>query len=714
MPIPDIPDDSVRDLAIGMGASFRQIWLALFAALVHRYTGETDFLVAEATAKGLLAHRVDLAGSPGFRELVGRVTAESGQVPELLGPIPAESLLELVQPEARASERTPFTAAFGTSLDVSGTGATDIAELTVVIDRGVLVYHPERCSRADAELIAGHLATLTAAVLADPDRPVRGLPILAPHERATLLVEWNATAVPVEPFRTLQARIAELAVADPGRPAVVDATATVTFGELDRAADRLAAYLGSVGVQRGDRVGILLERSAANVISLLAILRSGASAVPLDPSNPHSRTAFMLDDSGATAVVTVDAMTPQLAGTHGLRVISLDGDAAAIGSAVASAPPPDPEPDDICHVFYTSGSTGQPKAVLERHGAMANMIAWTGRACGVTRGDRATWISSPGFSVGLMEWIPFLANGTTVYTASADAARDPKRLRDWLIENAITHTLLVSSAAERVWSLDWPDLCALRYMVVAGEQVRRWPRAGLPFEVVVSYGSTETTLVASTFDAATGLRVTSATVTEAERDSPPPIGKPIANVRVYVLDEAGEPVPRGVVGELYVAGTGIAAGYLDRPELNSERFVPSPVPEEPDAIVCRTRDLVRYRADGMLEFLGRADQQIKIRGFRVEPGEIEALLSARPDILECAVALEPTTTGGRLIAYLVPADGAELSASGLRAELSERLPHHMLPAQFRILDTLPRSRSGKVDRTALTPSVGLRLSGLSI
>ncbi|MGW0323385.1 non-ribosomal peptide synthetase [Nocardia sp. NPDC003183] len=694
--------------------SYRPVWLALFAALVHRYTGETDFLVAEATAQGLLAHRIDLAGSPAFRELVGRLTAESGQVPELLGPIPAESLLELVQPDARNAERVPFTAAFGSSCDVSDSGVTDIADLTVVIDRGALVYHPEQCSFADAELIAGHFATLAAAVLADSDRPVSGLPILAPRERETLLVEWNATAAPADPFRTLQGRIAELAAADPGHPAVVDPTGTVTFGELDRAANRLANHLGAVGVRPGDRVAILLERSAANVISLLAILRSGASAVPLDPANPHSRTAFMLDDSGATAVVTADAMTPQLAGVHGLRIICLDGDAATIGSAADCAPPLNPEPDDICHVFYTSGSTGKPKAVLERHGAMSNMIAWTARACGIARAARATWISSPGFSVGLMEWIPFLANGTTVYTAPADAARDPKRLRDWLIENAITHTLLVSSAAERVWSLDWPDVCALRYMVVAGEQVRRWPRADLPFEVVVSYGSTETTLVASTFDAAAGVRVTSATVAGAERDSPPPIGKPITNVRVYVLDEAGEPVPRGVVGELYVAGIGIAAGYLDRPELNSERFVPSPVPEEPDAIVCRTRDLVRYRADGMLEFIGRADQQIKIRGFRVEPGEIEALLSARPDILECAVTLQATTTGGRLIAYLVPEDGAELSASGLRSELSAQLPHYMLPAQFRILDTLPRSPSGKVDRTALTPSVGLRLSGLSI
>lgn len=717
VPVPGTTRESVTELAARTGAPVRNVWLAAYASLLYRYTADMCFLVVESTAGDAVAHRVDLTGPVTFRELVGRIGAESDYVRERLDPIPADSLLEAAQPFAGAVDRTRFTAGFGTAGEVAVAGVGGLADLVLVvapdgIKRDTLFHRTELCSTADAELIAEHLRTLTSAARAEPDRPIEALQILSPDEYRTLVVDWNATSAPFDPRRTFAVAVAEVAAADPGRLAVVDNACALTFGELDRAANRLANHLGTVGVRAGDRAAMLLERSAACVVAMLAIMRTGASAVLLDPETPAPRIAFMLRDSGATAVVTTTALAARMARNDGPTVVRVDDDAAAIASAEDGPPPVTLDPDGISHLVYTSGSTGESKAALERHVAMANLIAWVRTAYAITPADRVSWTSSPGFAVGIMEWIPFLSNGAVVHIADTGTVRDPRRLHDWLIENKITHALLVNTAAERVWSLDWPDACALRTMGVTGERLHRWPAADLPFEVVVVYGSTEATCVATTFDAAAGLHATSATAANADGGSPP-IGRPIANVRLYVLDPAGHPVPRGAVGELYVAGSGVSAGYLDRPELTAERFVPSPIPEEPDPRIYRTGDLVRYRADSLLEIVGRADNQMKFRGYRIEPGEIEALLSDQQGIVECAVAIDMTDAVQRLVAYLVPEAGSELSVIRLRSAVSAELPHYAVPAQFVILDELPKLRSGKIDRKALTPSAGWRLPGLT-
>jgi acyl-coenzyme A synthetase/AMP-(fatty) acid ligase len=396
-----------------------------------------------------------------------------------------------------------------------------------------------------------------------------------------------------------------------------------------------------------------------------------------------------------------------------LAVITVAEQRARIPDGVAALLPGDfvGEPDEsvmvevtgetISHLAYTSGSSGAPKGVLERHAALANLVYWTERAYAVRSGDRASWLTAPGFVVQVVEWMPYLALGVPIHIGDA-ANPTPEQLQAWLIEQRITHTLLVSALAERVWTLPWPVDTVLRVMVATAERVVHWPPTGLPFKAVVTYGSTETTQILSCLDIGVGIDFTAdATPAEVRAVRPVPAGKPMSNVRVYLLDDAGAPVGMGMVGRVHVAGAGMSAGY-HRPGAEAEaKFKPNTLPEEPSPLLYDTGDLARVRADGAIELLGRSDSQVKIRGFRVELGEVEKAVRSAPAVSEAVVVTREMSPGDVwLVAYVAGRDGTPEPVR-VRAHVADKLPHYMVPGLVVVLDALPRLPNGKVDRGAL-------------
>ena len=482
--------------------------------------------------------------------------------------------------------------------------------------------------------------------------------------------------------------IGQVVARQPQKVAVQAPKAVLSYGELSARADRLARTLRDLGVRRGDLVGQCVERSASLVVAALGIARAGAAYVAIDPMYPADRVQGMLQDSDATAVVS-DATTAARLGPYGGRptVVVADG-----GDLADSAPddgdrplPSSPLPDEVAYVVYTSGSTGQPKGVLVEHAGLSNLVEWHRAAFELSARDRCTQISSPGFDAAVWEIWPSLSVGAAIHVVPEDLRTDPMRLRDWLVTKDITVSFLPTPLAEGVMGLSWPDGTALRYLLTGGDALTRRPRPDLGFTVVNNYGLSETTVVATSGAVA------------PDGDGPPSIGRPITGIEAEVVDERLQPVEPGGVGELLLGGVAIARGYLNRPELSAERFL-----DGPDGRRYRTGDRVRAHANGEIEFLGRLDDQLSIRGFRVEPGEIAAALNSHPAIeASVAVGVGRTSSERRLVAYVVAADGLQPQADELGEFLSGALPDYMVPSTFVWLDHLPLTKHGKVDRDAL-------------
>lgn len=482
--------------------------------------------------------------------------------------------------------------------------------------------------------------------------------------------------------------IGQVVASQPHKVAVQAPEAVLSYGELSARADRLARTLRDLGVRRGDLVGQCVERSASLVVAALGIARAGAAYVAIDPMYPADRVQWMLQDSDATAVVS-DATTAARLGPYGGRptVVVADG-----GDLADSAPddgdrplPSSPLPDEVAYVVYTSGSTGQPKGVLVEHAGLSNLVEWHRAAFELSARDRGTQISSPGFDAAVWEIWPSLSVGAAIHVVPEDLRTDPMRLRDWLVTKDITVSFLPTPLAEGVMGLSWPDGTTLRYLLTGGDALTRRPRPDLGFTVVNNYGLSETTVVATSGAVA------------PDGDGPPSIGRPITGIEAEVVDERLQPVEPGGVGELLLGGVAIARGYLNRPELSAERFL-----DGPDGRRYRTGDRVRAHANGEIEFLGRLDDQLSIRGFRVEPGEIAAALNSHPAIeASVAVGVGRTSSERRLVAYVVATDGLQPQADELSEFLSGALPDYMVPSTFVWLDHLPLTKHSKVDRDAL-------------
>ncbi len=430
----------------------------------------------------------------------------------------------------------------------------------------------------------------------------------------------------------------------PDAVAVVFEQESLTYRQLNSRANFLAHYLQALGVGSDVLVGICVERSLEMVVGLLGILKAGGAYVPLDPTYPAERLAFMLEDSQAAVLLTLAEHIDQLP-PHSARVVCLDSDWSEIAQNSSENPTSEVTPNNLVYAIYTSGSTGDPKGVLIEHRGLLNLVKWHQRTFAVSSKDRATHLAGAAFDASVWELWPNLTAGASIYIANEQTRREPLLLRDWLVKNAITISFLPTPLAESVLLLDWPDDVALRTLLTGGDKLHNYPLPSIPFELVNNYGPTENTVVTTSGIVPANLQTNTA----------PPIGQPIANVQVYVLDEQMQPVPIGVSGELYIAGEGLARGYLNRPDLTAERFIPKPFSDKPGERLYKTGDLGRYLSDGNIEFLGRIDYQVKIRGFRIELGEIEGILTAHQAVQQAVVLAREDAPGDkRLVAYVVP------------------------------------------------------------
>ncbi|HEU5228508.1 MAG TPA: amino acid adenylation domain-containing protein [Ktedonobacteraceae bacterium] len=512
-----------------------------------------------------------------------------------------------------------------------------------------------------------------------------------PANRQPLLVEWNTAQQEHGQRRSVPQLIEQRAAATPDATALVAGNQRLSYRELNRRANQLAHYLRTLGVGAETLVGCCIDRSLDMVVGLLGILKAGGAYVPLDPTYPPERLAFMAKDAQTRVLVTKRYLTNRLE-HQGSHVICLDSDAKMLAQQSETEPVAMINLHHLAYVIYTSGSTGQPKGVQITHGALLNLVRWHQRAFAVTSADRATQVTSPAFDATGWEIWPYLATGASIYLPDEDTRVMPTALRDWLIKQRITISFLPTMLAESVLDLDWPSSIPLRFLLTGADKLQRYPAPTLPFKLVNNYGPTEATVV-----------TTSGIVFPTEHpDGPPSIGRPIDNAQTYILDEALQPVPIGTPGELYIGGAGLARGYHNRPELTAEKFIPHPFSKEPGARLYKTGDLARFLPDGQIAFLGRTDHQIKIRGFRIEPDEIVTRLNAYPGIkMSFVMAREDAPGDKRLVAYIVSTGEAALSISHLRETLSAHLPDYMLPTAFVLLDALPTTTNGKVDREAL-------------
>ncbi len=483
--------------------------------------------------------------------------------------------------------------------------------------------------------------------------------------------------------------IARQAAATPNAVAISANNTTLSYLELNQRANQLAHYLQSLAVGPETPVALCLERSSELVIALLGILKAGGTYVPLDPSYPPERLSYMLRDSQAPVLITRRDLESHF-NAQATRILCLDAEAELLARQSTFDPVSRATPDHLAYIIYTSGSTGQPKGVQITHRSLLNLISWHQRAFEVTAQDRATQIASPAFDATGWELWPYLSCGACVLFPDEETRVSPERLRDWLIEREITITFLPTPLAERMLTLDWPPEAPLRFLLTGADTLHHYPSPGLPFALINNYGPTEATVVATS-----GLVPP---LTDAQE--PPALGWPIANTQIYLLDDHLREVPDGQVGEIYIGGVSLARGYHNRPELTAERFIRSPF--DPSTRLYRTGDLARRLPDGQIAFLGRADYQIKLRGYRIEPDEIVTLLNRHPAVSSSLVLAREDLSGEkRLVAYLVLAPEAEVTAHALREHLAASLPDYMLPALFVYLPALPVMPNGKVDRAAL-------------
>ena len=478
----------------------------------------------------------------------------------------------------------------------------------------------------------------------------------------------------------------------PEAPAVVDKNQRLTYSELNCRANQVAHFLRERGVGPDVLAGICLRRSVEMVVGALGILKTGGAYLPLDPTYPPERLSFLLQDSAVKLLITKADLVKDVP-RQNVELLFLDWNGTNIaqqstenGENAASA-------ENLAYVIYTSGSTGSPKGVEITHANLLNLVQWHQSAFAVTPADRASVLASVGFDAAVWETWPYLGAGASLHLPDDIVRLSPERLRDWFISNEITIGFLPSVLAERLMALEWPASTALRILLTGADTLHQFPSTKLPFKLVNNYGPTECTVVTTSGSVPPDVRV----------DVLPTIGRPITNTHVYILDEKLQQVPAGVTGELYIGGAGVGRGYLHRPDLTVERFIQDPFSDEPNARLYKTGDLARKLSNGEIAYVGRIDDQIKMRGYRIEPIEIVAVLDRHPSIeTSVLVAREDANSEKRLVAYVVLKNsGSPPSAEVLRRFLLNELPEYMVPGVFVILDALPLTERGKVDRNAL-------------
>jgi amino acid adenylation domain-containing protein len=485
-------------------------------------------------------------------------------------------------------------------------------------------------------------------------------------------------------------RVREQAARRPDAQAVASSSSALTYAALDQDANRLANYLIKLGVGRETIVGLCLNRSTESVMCALAVLKAGGAYLPLDPALPVERLRFMLNDAAPRVLITSEDLAEQLSGSA-WTVVGIDSD-PNIKACSSNHPDVEISGDQLAYVIYTSGSTGQPRGVEITHANLLNLVKWHQREFAVTAHDRASHVAGVGFDAAVWEVWPYLTAGASLELPDETTRIAPALLCDWLVERRITISFLPTALAERIMILEWPANTELRFLLTGADTLHRYPSAQVPFALVNNYGPTECTVVA-----------TSGRVQPTDSaNSLPTIGRPIANTKVYILDDNLQPVPASVAGELWIGGAGVARGYRNRPDLTAEKFVSDPFSAGPSTRLYKSGDRACYLDDGEIAYLGRLDQQIKILGHRIEPVEIEATIDRHPAIASSVViACGSACEAKRLTGYLLMRNGNTLAAAELRDFLLSSLPDYMVPSMFVKLQSLPLTANGKVDRSAL-------------
>jgi amino acid adenylation domain-containing protein len=553
--------------------------------------------------------------------------------------------------------------------------------------RGALIYNTDLFDQPTIRRMLQQFELLLESIVANPERRLSEFSLLTASEQQ-MLATWNDTRRDF-PQLTLHDLFSAQVERTPTAVALVFNEDRLTYDQLNRRANQLAHYLRSQGVGPEVLVGILLDRSLELIVGILGVLKAGGAFVPLDPSYPKERLSFMLDDAELSVLLTQQSLLAKLPEYRSLNSLCLDSDWSNISGFPEENPQTHTTPDNLAYTIYTSGSTGQPKGVLIEHRGVANLAFAQREAFAISTESRVLQFASISFDAAVSEIFKTLLTGATLCLAPAESLLPVNPLLNLLRAQEITTVTLPPS----VWALlPNDDLPHLLTAVSAGEAcssqiAATWGRDGLRF--LNAYGPTEVTVCATISDCLNG-------------DSRPPIGRAMANVQVHVLDDNLRPAPIGVVGELYAGGVGLARGYLRRPELTAERFVPNPFSGQPGSRLYRTGDLGRYRQDGNLEYVGRVDRQVKVRGFRIELGEIESALVQHPAVRDAvALAREDAPGDRRLVAYLITEPGSTTDVSQWRAWLSQKLPEYMLPAAFVVLPEFPLTANGKVNRRAL-------------
>ena len=661
-----------------------------------------------------LVLRTDTSGNPSFRELLARVRSEDVNA-YAHQDLPFERLVEELKPE-RSLSRHPLAQVMlamqnAREADFELPGLTlapqpigiKVAKfdlLFTMLERraadgspqgiaGQIDYAIDLFDRSTVEAMAEQLVRALEALASDPEQAIGEIDILDEAQRREILEAWNDTGL-AAPEKTLVELFEEQAKRRPKATAVTFGDVSLSYRELNERANRLANLLIARGIGPEDVVAVAMPRSVEMIVSLLGILKSGAAYLPLDLDYPAERLRFMVEDAGPACVITsgeAERSVPE-------RVERIRLDERETEKALARSPKRNPinrggRPENAAYVIYTSGSTGMPKGVVIEHRSLLNLVWWHQREFGVKADDRATQMAGLGFDASVWEIWPYLTAGARLYLVEDEKRGEVVELIRWMGEERITIGFLPTPLLEMALSEASAEAPSLRVILTGGDYLRTEAPAGAPFRLVNNYGPTECTVVA-----------TSVWLDEGS-EGIPPIGRGIANVRLYVVDERLAPAPVGVAGELYIGGMGLGRGYLKRSGLTAERFVADPYGGIGSRIY-RTGDLVKWRRDGKLEFLGRVDDQVKIRGFRVELGEIEAVLMGDARVRSAVVLAREDQPGEkRLVGYVVAEDGERVDIEGLQRRVRQSLPEYMAPSAIMVLESLPLNANGKVDRKAL-------------
>ncbi|HEY0601403.1 MAG TPA: amino acid adenylation domain-containing protein [Herpetosiphonaceae bacterium] len=729
--------DALNTISRREGVTLFMTMLASFQMLLSRYSGQDDIAVGTPIAGrnmretetmlgffiNTLVLRTDLSGNPSFRQVLARVR-EVALGAYTHQDLPFEQVVDAVQPERDMSRQPLFQVIF--ALQNAPAAQLELEELTIspiAIEHtttkfdldlslvetpqgifGSLHYSTDLFEVTTIRRMLQHFATLLHGIAADPDQRLSALPMLADDERRHLLSAWNPAATEYPRERCVHAIVAEHAARTPDAIAVQMPDEQATYAELNTRANQLAHHLQALGVGTGTPVAICLDRSLAFVVGVLAILKAGGAYVPLDPSYPAERLQFMLADTAAPVLITTTELA-ELLPSHAAQIVRVDGDAAELAARPTGDPISDVTAEHLAYLIYTSGSTGQPKGIGIPHRAITRLACNTNYVQ-FTADDRIGMVSNVSFDAATMELWGSLLNGGRMVGVPREVVLSPQAFADYIREQRID-TMFLTAALFNQMAREVPDAFAtMRDLLVGGDaldarSIATVLAAGGPRRLLNGYGPTESTTFAATYEI---------------HEVPPgatniPIGYPLANTQLYVLDAALQPVPVGVPGELHIGGDGLAHGYLNQPALTAERFIPDPFSATPNARLYKTGDVVRSRADGAIEYLGRRDHQVKVRGFRIELGEIETALSRHPAVGQVVVLVREDEPGQKyLAAYLVPHRDDALNSADLRQFLLGKLPDYMIPNAFVFLDALPLTPNGKLDRRALPVPDQLRLA----